>query len=790
MLEVSPPPGFALPGLLGPGRVEVVDDERGIGGRIAARLVAVGVDARVVAEASGDASGIVFARGLMARDAEDEAIEVQRAALAAARVLAHRGAGERGDRVFVTLQDTGGDFAAAGRAGARAWSGGLAGLVKTAAAEWPDAAVKAIDVACSDASPDAVAERVVAELLLGGRDVEVALGPDGSRSIVRHRRAAYQPAADGTAARIRPGSVLVVSGGARGVTATSIAALCKHAPRLALLGRTELVAEPAEVHGAVTDAELRRALLAKATASGAVVPPKELAREAKRILDCREIRENIAALERAGATVSYWPVDVRSAEAVRGCVDAIRAEWGPIQGIIHGAGVLADALLTQQTDEQFDRVFGTKVDGLRHLLSATASDPIELLVFFSSVAGRFGNPAQSVYAMANGVLSSVAANERARRGAGCLVRSLAWGPWAGGMVTPGLARLFEKAGVQLIALDSGAAALAYEVASEDASTEVVLMNGVPPLTARPIHGGRAFDASVDAVERFEVLVNSATYPQLGGHRIALAPVVPAVLVLEWFLRAAAICFPGLTVRACRDLRVLRGIPVEGYEQRGQRLFVQARVLESAPGAAKLEMKLFDESERPRYAGLVEMASAAPEAPAPPQADAPQSGEGSTWSVDQVYSEVLFHRAPFAGIRSLDPVFDDRASCELSGLRAAGWPDATWCSDPALVDGGLQLACVWGRHVLGGVPLPTRVGAFDLYRAGPVDSPVRCLLRGRRAGQRKVIVDLTYITEAGAVLGSIRDLEMHLPLVVDGTAAPGPDHAPTDAGAMPGANGAA
>jgi hypothetical protein len=135
------------------------------------------------------------------------------------------------------------------------------------------------------------------------------------------------------------------------------------------------------------------------------------------------------------------------------------------------------------------------------------------------------------------------------------------------------------------------------------------------------------------------------------------------------------------------------------------------------------------------------------------------------------------------------VFDESASCELSGLRAAGWPDATWRSDPALVDGGLQLACIWGRHVLGGVPLPTRVGAFDLYREGPVDSPVRCLLRGRRAGQRKVIVDLTYVTEAGAVLGSIRDLEMHLPLVVDGTAGPGP-HAPTDAGAIPTANGAA
>jgi hypothetical protein len=260
--------------------------------------------------------------------------------------------------------------------------------------------------------------------------------------------------------------------------------------------------------------------------------------------------------------------------------------------------------------------------------------------------------------------------------------------------------------------------------------------------------------------------------------------------MEWFFRAAATCFPALTVRACRELRVLRGVTVEAFEQRGVRLVVRSRVLESAPDAALIEMKLVDEGDRPRYAATVEMSAAPAEAPPGPQPEAPPSGDGTTWSIEQVYSEVLFHRAPFAGIRTLDRIFDESASCELSGLRAAGWPDASWCSDPALVDGGLQLACVWGRHVLGGVPLPTSVGAFDLYHSGPLDSPVRCVLRGRRAGQRKVIVDLAYVANTGALLGSMRDLEMHLPLAVDGSAGSGPDHSPADAGRMPSANGAA
>ncbi len=758
--EATPPPGFVLPGLFAVGRIEVVSDERGIGAEIVARLVALGVDARAVARVSADASGVIFAKGLLSRDSLDDAIAIHRDALEAARTVARR----KGARIFVTLQDTGGDFGASGSAGDRAWSGGLAGLAKTAAAEWPDAAVKAIDIACTDASPEVLADRIVAELLLGGRDLEVALAASGARAVVHHRRASYRRLSP-AAARVRPGSVLVVSGGARGVTATSLASLCKHHPRLALLGRTALVDEPAELRAAATDADLRRALLARAKAAGMVVPPRELAREAKLILDCREIRGNVAALREAGAEVSYYPVDVRDADAVRACVDEIRRTWGPIQGLIHGAGVLADALLGSQTDEQFDRVFGTKVDGLRHLLAATASDPLEILIVFSSVAGRLGNSAQGAYAMANEVLSSVAANERVRRGSDCLVRSLAWGPWAGGMVTPGLARLFEKAGIEMIALDSGAEALSREVESADEWPEVVLMNGEPPDTARPIHGGRIATGQ----ERFEVLVNASTYPELDGHRIAAVPVVPAAMAIEWFFRAALACYPSLPVRTCRSLKVLRGISVDSFEGRGIRLVVRTRVLEATAESAKLEVKLLDEHEKPRYAGVVEMGG--PPAPPPPSrllepASDPGKDGGSTWSVEQAYSEILFHRGPFSTLRSLDRVFDDSASGELIGLRAAGWPERDWCSDPAVVDGGLQLGLIWGRHVLGRPPLPTGVGAFHLYRRGPVDSSVRCLLRGTRTGEMRVTADLVYVTDGGALLGYVQGLEMHLPLTAD------------------------
>jgi hypothetical protein len=83
-----------------------------------------------------------------------------------------------------------------------------------------------------------------------------------------------------------------------------------------------------------------------------------------------------------------------------------------------------------------------------------------------------------------------------------------------------------------------------------------------------------------------------------------------------------------------------------------------------------------------------------------------------------------------------------------------------------MDGGIQVAALWGRNILGRLPLPTRIGAFHLYKGGPLDSTVRCLVRGRRVGRYSTIADVAYVQDTSATLTSvvayIQDLELHLP----------------------------
>jgi len=93
-------------------------------------------------------------------------------------------------------------------------------------------------------------------------------------------------------------------------------------------------------------------------------------------------------------------------------------------------------------------VYGTKVAGLRAVL--TACDPrfLSHLIVFSSLAGFHGNRGQTDYASANEVLNKVrfidgvfrlthvsqAAHAVQARYPNCRARAFDFGPWGGGMV--------------------------------------------------------------------------------------------------------------------------------------------------------------------------------------------------------------------------------------------------------------------------------------------------------------------------------------------------------------------
>src|SRR5262249_39201390 len=149
-------------------------------------------------------------------------------------------------------------------------------------------------------------------------------------------------------------------------------------------------------------------LIASLGAGGRRPAPAAVETAYRALLRDREVRSRIAGMRDAGATVIYHQVDVRDGAAFTGLIEQLYAAHGRIDGVVHGAGVIEDKLVEDKAPESLDRVFDTKVDSAFVLARTLRPDGLRFLVFFSSIAGRFGNRGQADYVAANEVLNKLA----------------------------------------------------------------------------------------------------------------------------------------------------------------------------------------------------------------------------------------------------------------------------------------------------------------------------------------------------------------------------------------------
>jgi acyl transferase domain-containing protein len=740
----------------------VVGHGDGVGSELVRQLAERGYVARLVRlgeTPDPDVAGLILLHGLEPIAEPHDALALYGSAFAAARTVAPSMEARGG--LLATVTDLGGAFGLGGCDPLRAWLGGLGALAKTAALEWERSRAKAIDLERGGRGPDALASAIVAELAQGGPELEVGLRADDSRWTTRLRPAPV-PDGDGDLGSERP--FYVATGGARGVTAACLIGLARRVrPRLLLLGRTRLAREPAWSEGAPDEASLRRALLEHDRADGATPAPRELEARVSAVLRAREVRATMDALREAGAEVRYLNVDATEPRAVARTIAAARGDWGPVRGLVHGAGIIADRRIAEKSDEELERVLATKVLGLDSLLEATREDPLERICLFSSVAGRSGNPGQADYAMANEALNKVAQAEAARRGGSCMVKSIAWGPWRGGMVGPALEERLVARGARLIPVEEGVPLFIAELGAGARGTVEVVIGGplggradrdVAPAAAIAA-GSRARRAEGELLETLDVDLDA--YPYLADHAINGAPVVPAVLALEWLARAARRRRPDLRVAACEDVRVLRGIRLDGFAASAGTLEVRASDMVGGDDRARFHLELRGSDGRPHYTAVIEMAAALP---APPPGPPDPGGLGPSDFEDPYGGDLLFHGDAFRVIRSVEGVSPAGIAGTIVGTEAMGWPGGPWETDPALLDGGLQLLRLHGYHVLGAPTLPTRIDLVRVYRHQENGAPTRCLVHGRSAGRHRIVSDLALVAADGRLVCELRGLEVH------------------------------
>ncbi|HEX3662577.1 MAG TPA: type I polyketide synthase [Acidobacteriaceae bacterium] len=141
-----------------------------------------------------------------------------------------------------------------------------------------------------------------------------------------------------------------------------------------------------------------------------------------------EARRAIAALAERGAEVHEIIADVSRREEVARVFHAIAQSGQPLRGVFHAAGNYEQALLSQQTEASFRRVFAPKVDSAWFLHEATRAMQLDFFVLYGSAASVLGLPGNANYAAANSFLEALAV---LRRRQGLPATCIAWGQWQG-----------------------------------------------------------------------------------------------------------------------------------------------------------------------------------------------------------------------------------------------------------------------------------------------------------------------------------------------------------------------
>ncbi|MFN7001015.1 MAG: SDR family NAD(P)-dependent oxidoreductase, partial [Elioraea tepidiphila] len=308
----------------------------------------------------------------------------------------------------------------------------------------------------------------------------------------------------------------------------------------------------------------------------------------------------IAAL---GARVSLHACDVSDAGALARTLAELRALAGPIRGVVHAAGITADAAAAAHDAARFAAVLAPKLAAAEALDRLTRADPVALFWLFSSATVAVGNPGQAAYVAANAAMEAVA---RRRHAAGLPALAIRFGAIAdAGMLAADAAR------ADTLARRAGARAMAAAEAL-DALPELAAA-GEPVVGLADLSAAEAGLLPILAEPAFGLLVapRAAAEP---GFRERLAALPPEQALAE--IRAA------VTAEIARVLRLpegaiapaapLAGLGLDSLGGLELRAALEARLGAAVPIAAVTEDLTVERLSRRLLDGLAGGTSSSPE----------------------------------------------------------------------------------------------------------------------------------------------------------------------------------
>ncbi len=602
---------------------------------------------------------------------------------------------------------------------------GIAGLMKSAAKELKDLNCKVVDftLETNKQNSESLAKQLLAELFTKDGSVEVGYLKEKRFGLAVEGKPLVAENITGPLP-LTSGSVVLITGGARGITAEIALELAtRYQPKMVIVGRSPRpsLVEDARFAALNTAREIKGAIIEQFKAEGKPVNIPAVEERYQSLMNEREIRNNLAKIQTAGSSLEYCQVDVRDANQLTKLLSDTYASYGEINAVIHGAGVIEDSFLKDKSLESFKKVFETKVLSALTLVNQLRLETLDYLVLFSSVVARTGNAGQADYVAANEVLNQLAQlSQKKMRGRSI---SMMWGPWKAGMAQPELESIFAAHGWAMIDIASGRQSFVDELLNTNKTeTQILLVAELDKQHAIKLTGPKLAQANVirNSSGNYEFLfeLNPDKDVFLADHAFDGVPVMPMAFALEFMSEAVSSVYSGWHLSHIENLDIPSGI-VFDTSSKSIAIIVHeefrsdsnVRTLVSLSSGTTTRRTCFKANfQLVKQPDLNELAAKLP-VNLIRQEQSPNVGEVAVVPpLSEIYGSWLFHGPLFQGIKQIEAVGasgavgtvqTSKASDCLTGVGTSGW-----VIDPIMLDSAMQLAGVWARQFLDITVLPT------------------------------------------------------------------------------------
>jgi NAD(P)-dependent dehydrogenase (short-subunit alcohol dehydrogenase family) len=554
---------------------------------------------------------------------------------------------------------------------------------------------------------------------------------------------------------VNSSSVVLVSGGARGITAQCVIKLAQAAKcKFILLGRSAPVDLPEYARNGHTDAELKRCIMEDIQSRGDKALPAKVNSVFRSIQATREIHQTVEAVNAAGGQAQYLSADITDLEALRSGLASATATMGAVTGVVHGAGSLADKLIEKKTEQDFESVYSPKITGLENILACVPVADLDFLVLFSSIVGFYGNVGQSDYAIANEILNK-SAHRIKNQYPNLHVISIDWGPWEAGMVTPELKKMFEERNIKMIPVEAGAQMLVNELIPSSQNAVQVVVGQAPAYPAGYL------DAELRQYQIRRRLKLEAN-PFLSDHRIGERPVLPATCAAAWVVNACEQLYPGFRFFRLEQFKVLKGIVFDDSLAK-EHVLNLTEVSKADTGEVVFDARIWSLNNQGRtfyhYSLQVTLVRTLAEAPVMslPKVERPRSILGQS-----LYQNgTLFHGPAFQGVQRVQHVGRDNLVMQVALPRVHENVQGQFpvqSGNPFIYDAIVQGLLIWSQEFYQAPCLPSRLESFVQYRPIPFEDTVHVSMKIAAQSETAVVGDVTVQDAEGRVYVQIKGLE--------------------------------